>query len=161
MLKLFAACIWIILVTAGSTLTSFYIGIDLSGSKEDTEHDAGVEELTSEMSSVPIMRDGNVMGYLIFQLSFVADRALLEEKKLDPMPFMTDAAFRVVFTGRDIDFRDLRKNDLDRLTAEVLKEANARIGFDLVRSVLLKQFNFVKKEDIRTNWIGSGDNSGE
>jgi hypothetical protein len=156
MLKLVAGGIWIILVTAGATFASVYLS---AGAPEGgvERQDAGVEELTSDMTSIPVMRNGDITGYLILQLSFAADRALLEEKKLDPLPFMKDAAFRVIISSTDIDFRHLKKGDLEGLAADVAKEANERIGGDLVRSVLLQQFNFVKKEDIRTNWIGSSE----
>ena len=155
MLKLVAVGIWVSLVTAGATFASVYLASGESGVNSE-KADAGVEELTSEMTSIPIMRDGDIIGYLILQMSFAADKAVLEEKKLDPMPFLKDAAFRVVFASTDIDFRRLKKEDLDRLTADVAKEANARLGGELVRNVLLQQFNFVRKEDIRTNWIGGG-----
>jgi hypothetical protein len=103
------------------------------------------------------MRDGDIIGYLILQLSFAADRRLLGERKLDPLPFMMDAAFRVVFASTEMDFRRLRGKDLDELTAAIAREANARIGSDMVRHVLLQQLNFVKKDDIRTNWISNGN----
>lgn len=109
------------------------------------------------MTSVPIMRNGEVIGYLILQLSFAADRRLLEERKLDPLPFMVDAAFRVIFGSTDIDFRRLRAKELEELTAAIASEANKRIGSDLIRHVLLQQLNFVRREDIRTNWIGNGN----
>lgn len=155
MLKLVAAGIWIILVTAGATFASVYLSAERVDASDPTE-DAGVEELSSDMTSIPVMKDGDVTGYLILQLSFAADKNLLDQRKVDPMPFMRDAAFRVVFANADLDFRRLKKVDLDRLTDEVAKEANARLGFNLVRGVLLQQFNFVRKEDIRTNWIGDG-----
>lgn len=153
MLKIVGVGIWVILVTAGATFASVYLTAAHGSDKVETS-DAGFEELTSEMTSIPVMRNGDVSGYLILQLSFAADRAVLEQKKLDPMPFMRDAAFRVIFTNADIDFSRLKKDALDRLTGEISKEANARVGAELVHDVLFQQFNFVKKEDIRTNWIG-------
>lgn len=155
MLKTVGVGIWVIFVTAGATFASVYFksGSD-NGKPEDA--DAGFEELTSEMTSIPVMRNGDITGYLILQLSFAADRAILEQKKLDPMPFMKDAAFRVIFTSTDVDFVHLKKQGLDQLTKQIADEANARVGAELVRHVLLQQFNFVRKEDIRTNWIGGG-----
>lgn len=155
MLKLVATGMWIILVTAGATFASVYLNA-AAREGEGTRPDAGMEELTSEMTSIPVMRNGDITGYLILQLSFAADRSTMEETELDPLPFMKDAAFRVIITSSDIDFRRLKKADLDRLTADIAGEANTRIGAELVRSVLFQQFNFVRKEDIRTNWIGSG-----
>jgi hypothetical protein len=51
----------------------------------------------------------------------------------------------------------LRGSDLDKLTVAIAKEANSRIGSELVRQVLIQQLNFVPKEDIRTNWIGDDE----
>jgi hypothetical protein len=151
MLRLVVTGVWVILVTAGATFASVHLG---KRSMEAAPHeDAGVEEMNSELTSIPVMRGGDVVGYVILQLSFAADRALLGQKKFDPMPYIRDAAFRVIFTAGDVDFRHLRTGDLDRLTDAVGKEANRRLGTDLVRQVLFQQLNYVKKEDIRTNWI--------
>jgi hypothetical protein len=128
----------------------------MNSSQEREKIDSGVEELRAEMTSVPMIRNGEIIGYLIIQLSFQADRAILEEKKLEPMPYLNDAAFRVIFAHTDIDFRRLREADLNALTDAIATEANARIGGKLVRHVLIQQLNFVRKEDIRTNWIGNG-----
>jgi hypothetical protein len=102
-----------------------------------------------------MIRGGEIIGYLIIQLSFQADRRVLAEKKLEPLPYINDAAFRAIFSSTDVDFRRLRGSDLDKLTAAIMKEANNRIGADVVRQVLIQQLNFVPKEDIRTNWIGN------
>jgi hypothetical protein len=157
MLKLVGIGVWVILVTAGATYGSVYLANSESEKPPTEEPDLGVEELKSEMTSVPVMRDGDIIGYLILQLSFAADRRLLGERKLDPLPFMMDAAFRVVYASTEMDFRRLRGKDLDELTAAIAREANARIGSDMVRHVLLQQLNFVKKDDIRTNWISNGN----
>ena len=160
MLKLAAIGVWVILVTAAATYGSVYLASN-SGERAGTEEaDLGVEELKSEMTSIPVMRNGDVSGYVILQLSFAADRRLLEERKLDPLPFMKDAAFRVIFAATDVDFQRLKGGDLENLTGAIVKEANAKIGAELVRHVLLQQLNFVNKDDIRTNWIDEG-NAGE
>lgn len=153
MLRLALLGIWLVFVTAGATFASVYLG---GPEKTPSSHsdDLGVENLTADLTSVPIIRGGDVSGYVILQLSFAADRALLDDKKLDPMPYIKDAAFRVVFTSSEIDFRHLRSGDLDRLTDGIAREANRRLGENIVRQVLFQQLNFVKKEDIRTNWIG-------
>jgi hypothetical protein len=160
MLKLAAIGAWVILVTAGATYGSVHLANLRATEETGEEPDLGVEEVKSEMTSIPVMRNGEVIGYLILQLSFAADRRLLAERKLDPLPFMMDAAFRVVLGTTDVDFRRLRSKDLDALTMAITAEANARIGVDLVRHVLLQQLNFVRKEDIRTNWIAN-ENAGQ
>ena len=160
MLKLVAIGVWVILVTAGATYGSVYFSSP-QNEESASEGDLGFEQMTSEMTSIPVMRNGDIAGYLIMQLSFSADRRLLEEKKIEPMPFMMDAAFRAIFANPEIDLRRLRGDDIDILTESIARKANERIGFELVRHVLLQQLNFVKKEDIRTNWIGNDGGAGK
>lgn len=142
-----------ILVTAGATYASAYLARSETEAPSAEGPDLGVEELKSEMTSIPIMRNGDVTGYLILQLSFAADRRLLDERKLDPLPFLVDSVFRAVFSRTDVDYHRMRSKELEELTSAIATEANARIGVDLVKQVLVQQINFVKKEDIRTNWI--------
>ncbi|WP_373504164.1 hypothetical protein [Aestuariivirga sp.] len=157
MLKIVLLGVWVILVTAGATLGAANL-YRVSGNSDvvDVEN-LGVEELKSEMTSVPLIRGGEIIGYLIIQLSFAAERRLLAEAKLEPAPYLTDATFRVIFARSDIDFRRMRGTDLDSLTAAIADEANRRLGYNLVRQVLIQQLNFVRREDIRTNWIGGGN----
>ena len=159
MLKLVAIGVWIIAVTAGATFGSVHFAKSGGPAESEEKPDLGVEELKSEMTSFPIMRNGDITGYLILQLSFSADRRLLAERKVDPLPFLMDAAFRVIFARTDVDFDRLRSKDLEEVTSMIAAEVNARLGVELVRHVLLQQVNFVKKEDIRTNWINDGNGS--
>jgi hypothetical protein len=148
--------IWVILVTASATFGSVFLRGGPEGEADLGEEDLGVEELKTEMTSVPMIRDGEIVGYVIIQLSFQADRSLLEKLKLEPLPYLIDAAFRVVFSSSDMDFRHMRGSDLDRLTERIAEVSNGRMGGKLVRQVLIQQLNYVRKDDIRTNWIGQG-----
>lgn len=159
MLKVIILGIWVIVVTVGAAFGSIFVKQGLAESDRKSPEDQGVEEVKAEMTSVPMIRGGEIVGYLIIQLSFEADRRILAELKLEPAPYLNDAAFRVIFASDDIDFRRLRKSDLDRLTEQIASEANTRLGAGLVRHVLVQQINFVRKEDIRTNWIGNGGTS--
>lgn len=156
MLKLTLVGVWLIFVTAGATMGSIYLGKpDFPDSSEAEEH--GIETLTSELTSIPIIRGGDVTGYLVLQLSFGVDKGVVENSKLDPMPYIKDAAFRVIFTSSDTDFRRVKTEDFDLLSRRIADEANKRIGSELVKQVLFQQLNYVKKEDIRTNWISGGN----
>ena len=155
MLKLVLTGVWIAMVTASSVYVSAnFLNASTSGGEEAGVEDLGVEELKTEMTSVPMIRGGEILGYVVIQLSFAADRALLQALKLEPQPFLVDAAFRAVFSSPQVDFRRIRSGDLDMLTQEIARQANSRLGEDLVRSVLIQQLNYVRREDIRTNWIG-------
>lgn len=159
MLKIALVGLWVIAVTAGAAFSAAYLLPKGEEHAAEAVEDQGVEQLKAEMTSVPMMRGGEIIGYVIIQLSFAADRTLLAAKKIEPVPYINDAAFRVIFSDTDIDYRRLRPGDLDRLTKEIGEEANRRLGFALVRHVLIQQLNFVRREDIRTNWIGNGNDN--
>lgn len=155
MLKLVLVGVWVAMVTAASVYVSAnLLNGHATGGKEAAAEDLGVEELKTEMTSVPMIRGGEILGYVVIQLSFAADRALLQALKVEPQPFLIDAAFRTVFASPQVDFRRIRSGDLDMLTKEIARQANVRLGQELVREVLIQQLNYVKREDIRTNWIG-------
>lgn len=155
MLKLAAIGIWVIVVTAGATFASVFLSSegDDSGEKESNR---GIENLSTEMMSIPVIRDGDVTGYMVVQLSFAADRAVLEEDKSDPLPFLKDAAFRTLFANPGMDVRHLRKKDLDALTAAIAREANLRLGKEVILNVLFQEVNYLKKDDIRNHRAGNG-----
>ncbi len=156
MLKIVLMGVWLIAVTAGAVAGSgFLTALKKPEGQADTPVDMGVEDMKADMTSVPMVRGGEIIGYLIIQLSFAVDKAIKEESKIEALPFVNDAAFRVIFGSSELDFRHLTRADIDQITAEITEEANKRIGKKLVRQTLVQQLNFVRREDIRTNWIGN------
>lgn len=152
MLKLVIIGIWVAVVTAG--VAFFSAGFFATPPEAaDGEHAVTLEQLSTEMTSVPMIRGGQVLGYVIIQLNYAIDKAAKEKAHIDPMPYLVDAAFRAVYLNPQADFAKLRASDIDKLTEAIKAEANRRLGEGMVREVLLAQLNFVRKEDIRTNWV--------
>lgn len=157
MLRMVLLGIWVIVATLAATYGAVLMNQAQNQPEEAPAEEPVTEEVKTEMTSIPMIRNGEVVGYVIIQMSFQADQAMLKALHLEPQPYLIDAAIRVIFSSTDIDFRRLRGSDIDRLTTEIARESNARIGHELVRAVLLQQLNFVAKDDIRTNWIKKGD----
>lgn len=155
MLKLVAAGIWAAGVTAGVAFFSADFFAGPVAPAEDAGHPV-LEQLSTEMTSVPMIRGGTVLGYVIIQLNFSIDKAAKDKAHIDPLPYLVDAAFRAVYLNPQADFAKLRASDIDKLTEAIRTEANRRLGDGMVHQVLLAQLNFVKKEDIRTNWVKEG-----
>lgn len=152
MLKLVFIGIWVALVTAGAAYFSagFMAQPAATAAAEDVVE---LEQVETEMTSVPMLRGGVVLGYVIIQLNYAVDKAKLEAMHVEPGPFLTDAAFRAVFQSPEADFARLRASDIDALTEAIKVEANKRLGGEIVHQVLLQQLNFVRRDDIRTHWI--------
>ncbi len=144
--------IWVAVVTAGVA----YFSAGLFAAQTETaagEHPVSIEQLSTEMTSVPMIRDGQVLGYVIIQLNYAIDKDAIKKAHIDPQPYLVDAAFRAVYLNPQADFAKLRASDIDKLTDAIKAEANRRLGDGMVQHVLLAQLNFVRKEDIRTNWV--------
>lgn len=153
MLKSVLMGVWVVAVTAGATYLSATMQLTSGGDLAASAESPGLEDVSTDMISVPMVRGGSIIGYVIVQLSFEADRELLEKLKVEPKPFLVDAAFRSIYSNTESDFTKLKADDIDALTQTIAKAANKRIGGDLVKQVLIQQLNYVRKEDIRTHWI--------
>jgi hypothetical protein len=153
MLKLVLVGIWVALVTAASAYFSAGLMTPSPTLAADDRPKAGLEEMVSDMTSVPVVRGDGIAGYIIIQLTFEVDKAKLAELKFDPKPYLADAAFRGVYDASETDFARLRASDIDKLLARIKDSANARIGAEVIRAALVKELNYVRKEDIRTHWI--------
>jgi hypothetical protein len=143
-----AGIIGIIAALAGSQF-----GYDLLFSETSTEKSAeAAEELkqeATELTGVPIILDNKVMGYVVLRVTSVVDVAKLPTKEFSSAPFILDAAFRSTYAFAEHGFSRVRPSDIERLSEQIKKDANSRIGAEAVKSVSLEQFNFVEKSQIR------------
>ena len=153
MLKIVLVGLWVALVTAGSAYLSAGFMTPSPVTAGEQKPKAGLEEMVSDMTSVPVVRGDGIAGYIIVQLIFEADKAKLAGLRIDPKPYLADATFRSVYDASDTDFARMKVADIDKLLAAIAVNANTRMGAEVVRSVLIKELNYVRKEDIRTHWI--------
>lgn len=153
MLKTVLAGVWVALVTAGSAYMSANFMTPSPAPAGGARPKSGLEEMVGDMTSVPVVRGDGIAGYIIVQLIFEADTAKVSELKIDPKPYLADATFRSVYDASDTDFTRLKASDIDKLLAAIATNANNKMGAAVVDSVLIKELNYVRKEDIRTHWI--------
>ena len=73
---------------------------------------------------------------------------------MPPDVFILDDAYRVIYAnGQKIDFRNLDKVSIDDLTKEIAVRVNERFKSDLVKDVLVEQFNYLSKDEVRANTL--------
>jgi hypothetical protein len=99
--------------------------------------------------NVPILVDGQVRGYVVAQFLYTADEKAMKEAPTPPDPVILDEAFRMIYADEQRDFRDLRKVDLGKLTAELKSRVDKRIKPDIVKDIVIEDFNYISKDDIR------------
>ncbi|MFI4994551.1 MAG: hypothetical protein ACHQAQ_02040, partial [Hyphomicrobiales bacterium] len=110
---------------------------------------AGIEYKKTKMINVPMIADGAVQGYIMAQFVFTAEAAALKKVTVQPEVFLQDEAFRAMYSDEKLDFRHLEKYDITKLTKTLAKKVNERISMDLVKEVLIQEFNYVSKDDMK------------
>ena len=100
--------------------------------------------------NIPIIADGNIQGYVIATIIFTAEAHLIKGRGLTPAPFVMDESFRQIYSDSDLDFRNLKKYDINRRLDDIKRRVNERLGSEIVKDVMIENFNFITKKDIRS-----------
>jgi hypothetical protein len=100
--------------------------------------------------NIPVIAEGSVQGYIIATIVFTADSRLIKGLGVTPAPFVMDESFRQIYSDGELDFRALKKYDINRRLDEIKRRVNERLGSEVVRDVMVENFNFVTKKDIRS-----------
>ena len=153
MLKILITGAWACLVALGASygMVSWQSGGGVTPVAEASERAPleGLENHKLEPITVPMIRDGRVAGYVLAKLAFTADAKALRGMSIDPVPFVTDEAFREIYSNGQIDFSRLEKYDLERLTEAIRTNVNQRLGAGLVHDILVLEINYVDKATLK------------
>ena len=89
-----------------------------------------------------------MQGYVVAQFVYTIDSKVLKSLAAAPDAFILDESFRMIYAEEKLDFRKLDKIDLGRMTHDLVARVNARIKGDIVKDILVQDFNYVAKEDV-------------
>ncbi|GJE01368.1 hypothetical protein [Methylobacterium isbiliense] len=141
--------IWICAATVLSCYGMVTYGAGLFAPKTEPYLE-GLQYQKLRAINVPIIADGAVQGYIVTTLVFTADAKLMHALPVPPNSFVIDEAFRQIYTDTDLDFRRLKKYNVTKRLAEIRQKVNERLGADVVKDVLVEDFNFVSKRDAKS-----------
>jgi len=148
-MQLVVTGLWVCAVTAGAGY-----GVALWTARDYThppkqEYLEGIEYEKTKVINVPMIADGAVQGYIVAQFVFTVDAKTHRQLSVPPETFVVDEAFRRIYGDEDLDFADLSRVDLKELTLSIKQRVNERLEADVVRDVLIEDFNYVAKGDLR------------
>jgi hypothetical protein len=112
---------------------------------------AVIEQVQTKVINVPIISDGAVQGYVLAQFSFSIEADKNKELSTKPDLILVDEAFKLIYAGEAVDFRRLRRADVDALARIIRTNVNKRLGQDLVRDVLVQQLNYLPRDQLRNS----------
>ena len=149
MIRLLAVGVWACLV---ATVSSYAAGYWIArhgkvvGSDETFQ---GLEYKKTRSINVPVIANGSVQGWVVAQFVYTIDAKVAKALSVPPDAFVLDEAFRALYAEEKLDFRKLNKVDLGRVTKDLVARVDARMGGDIVKDILVQDFNYVSKDDIR------------
>jgi hypothetical protein len=119
-----------------------------------TSDDAALAEnkhlqVKTEMTGIPIIRNGQVSGYLVFQINSTIDKSKLVTPDFNVTPYILDAAIRASYESTAEGVLEFDADYIEKLSALIAASANKKLRTEAVEAVNVEQFNFVPKDDIR------------
>lgn len=153
MIKFIMAALWICAATVGAVFYSF----QAAGARGEGEAPkpmlGGLDYVSSDIISVPLIRDSSVKGYFLTKLVYTVEPAEMAKLSVPATALMTDQVYSYLYANPQIDFTKTSTIDLDAFRKNIRDSINARVGANIVQDVLVDQMNFLTKDEIRDNAI--------
>jgi len=148
MIKLLGTGIWVSLVTL-ATVFGVLQWQKMSVADASPENDRKLEELRTKAINVPIIGDGIIQGYMVAQFVLTVDGNITKKISISPEAYVLDEAFKTIYAGEQVNFQNMKKQDLPVLAKKLGENVNKRLGLDLVQEVLIDQLSYIPKKDVR------------
>ncbi len=149
MMRILVSGLWICAITILSCYGAVTWGAGLFAKKEEPYLE-GLQYQKLAPINIPMVADGKVQGYIIAVLVFTADARLMHTLPVPPNSFVVDEAFRQIYADPQIDFKRLAKYNVTHRLGEIRAKVNERLGAEVVKDVLVEEFNFVAKREVRS-----------
>ena len=149
MMKNVMAGFWVCAVTLASCYAAVTWIVGRAPAEEQTHYE-GLQYKKLPAMNIPIVAEGAVQGYVIANLVFTTDAKTLREISVPPEAFIQDEVFRHVYSDETLDFKKLSRYNVNGMIANVREKINKRLGAEIVKEILVENFNFVDKSDIRS-----------
>jgi hypothetical protein len=147
MMRLIASCLWIVAVTSTSAYICSAWRSRATESVIPAKKAGDLQRKKTMPINVPMIANGNVEGYIVAQFIYLADAKNLQELSVPPDDFITDEAFRTLYSTQ-VNFDHLEKYDVQGLTKALVQKINQRLGSEIIKDVLVEEFTYVQKRDI-------------
>jgi hypothetical protein len=112
------------------------------------DNQSKLQMMKTRMVSVPLLSNGEVIGYVVTRLQFVADTSVVKPNSVQPDVFVADEAFRQIYEKAPDDMKSGRKQVIRELAGDVASGANKRMGREVVKDVMIDSWAFLSKQDM-------------
>ncbi len=149
MIKLLAVGVWVAGIALGSSYVMASITSDGPEKPPEPTYFEGLDYRKTDNITIPMIATGKIQGYVLARFVYTIDGKTIAQMKVPPDAFILDETFRRVYSTDGFDFDKPSRFDLTNLIQSIRDAVNARYGQDVVRDILVDQFDYVAKKDIR------------
>jgi hypothetical protein len=142
--------LWLCAVTLGAAFGGADWSSRQAHSSTASKLPAGkLETVKLRTISVPIVANGDIEGYVVMRPAYLAYSAELKSASVRPDDLVTDEAFRLLYAGAIPRDQSLAKQSFSDLSARIAESVNKKLGQPVIKEILIQEFNFIHKTDIR------------
>lgn len=149
MIRLVLTGIWVCAMTAGASYAVTYWKATNGNPLASQEYLDGIEYEKTKILNVPVVVNGAVQGYVVARFVYTVEAKVLRQLSVPPEAFVVDEAFRKIYAEQQLDFKKASRQDLDALTKAIKQRVNERMQANIVQDVLIEEFNYLSKDEIR------------
>ena len=148
MIKLLATGLWASVVTLGAVFGVLEWQKNAQ-TGDGAQAEVRIEEYRTKAINVPIIGNGAIQGYMVAQFVFTVDATAMRKLAIDPEIYVLDEAFKTIYAGEQINFQNMKKQDLPALAKALADNVNGRLGGPIVQEVLIDQLSYIPKNEMR------------
>ncbi len=149
MIKLLAIGVWVVAVALGSSYVMASVTSNEPEKSAPPSYFEGLDYRKTDNITVPMIAKDAIQGYILARFVYTIDGKTVATMQVPPDPFILDEAFRQLYSTKGFDFETPSRFDLTKLVDSIRDSVNARYGQDVVHDVLVDQFDYIAKKDIR------------
>lgn len=140
------------LAVLAATLGGTYAGLIASVQSNEpvgSKQNEVLEFVKLDATSVPIIRDGAIAGYVVVRAAFSAASYDVKQNRSWLTTFTAEALFKSLYEETSLNFAALKPVQLDALTERIAKAANRRLGRDGVKQLAVESLSYLTVDEVR------------
>ncbi|MFC5585265.1 hypothetical protein ACFPOD_09085 [Nitratireductor kimnyeongensis] len=161
MIKFAFAALWICAVTVGTMLYSFQISQAENNVEPPPAFFGGLDYVSTDVISVPVIKAGAVNGYFLTRLSYSVDSKKLPALSIPVQTMLVDEIYSHLYANPAIDYANKEGFDVAAFRDGLRDSINKRVGEKLIHEVFIEQADYLSKAEIRDNTARSRLGPGE
>lgn len=149
MIKSVSFGLWSCIVAIGAAYLGLIWSLDVNDDNKVAAKSVKLTQVSMRQVSVPIASNGQVKGYVVAKLGYVARADLLAKLEIKPEAFLFDAVFSAIFARKELDITTVDQKTLADFSQHVREKVNGHLGSEVVQKVFIEELGYLPFEQTR------------